>query len=163
MPCLCLRSADPSYRNCLALSLHASWLLTIPSKPTIQTTNSILVNCQPHTSLAFSPIFPSSLFLSPDVPEGCVILREHTPMSNLMACLWFNEVHRFTSRDQLSFGYTRDKIQRSVPSWKVNMFLDCQRRNFVVQVCSTGSACASEGACEELARIWFFLLSAVAF
>ena len=56
-------------------------------------------------------------------------------MSNLRACLWFNEVHRFTSRDQLSFGYTRDKIQRSVPSWKVNMFLDCQRRNFVVQVC----------------------------
>ncbi|PNT69644.1 hypothetical protein BRADI_3g59337v3 [Brachypodium distachyon] len=34
------------------------------------------------------------------VPEGSFIVRAHTPMSNLFSCLWFNEVNRFTSRDQ---------------------------------------------------------------
>eukprot|EP00249_Psilotum_nudum_P014361 c24783_g1_i2 orf=397-1842(-) len=67
-----------------------------------------------------------------DVPEGCVIIREHTTITNLFTCLWFNEVDRFTSRDQLSFAIVRKKIMEAVP-WKVNMFLDCERRNFVVQ------------------------------
>ncbi|KAJ7524008.1 hypothetical protein O6H91_18G073000 [Diphasiastrum complanatum] len=76
----------------------------------------------------------SSLKLSivSDVPEGCVIIREHTPITNLFGCLWFNEVDRFTSRDQLSFAIVRDKIMAQIP-WRVNMFLDCERRNFVVQ------------------------------
>ncbi|KAK9286687.1 hypothetical protein L1049_015089 [Liquidambar formosana] len=30
--------------------------------------------------------------------EASVILREHTPLTNLFMCLWFNEVVRFTSR-----------------------------------------------------------------
>lgn len=47
-----------------------------------------------------------------DVPEGSVIVRAHTPMSNLFSCLWFNEVNRFTSRDQLSFAYTFLKLRR---------------------------------------------------
>ncbi|ONK80212.1 uncharacterized protein A4U43_C01F15170 [Asparagus officinalis] len=67
-----------------------------------------------------------------DVPEGCVIIREHTPISNLFACLWFNEVDRFTSRDQISFSTVRDKILSKV-KWSVNMFEDCERRNFVIQ------------------------------
>ncbi|KAF9610825.1 hypothetical protein IFM89_025191 [Coptis chinensis] len=67
-----------------------------------------------------------------DVPEGCVIIREHIPITNLFTCLWFNEVDRFTSRDQLSFSTVRDKIMSRV-NWSVNMFLDCERRNFVVQ------------------------------
>ncbi|KAH7315082.1 hypothetical protein KP509_21G033000 [Ceratopteris richardii] len=67
-----------------------------------------------------------------DVPEGCVIVREHSPISNLFTCLWFNEVDRFTSRDQLSFAIVRKKIVEQV-SWRPNMFLDCERRNFVVQ------------------------------
>ncbi|GBG68982.1 hypothetical protein CBR_g3681 [Chara braunii] len=66
-----------------------------------------------------------------DVPEGCVLIREHLPLTNLFGCLWFNEVDRFTSRDQLSFGYTRDRM--SVPL-DVNMFMDCERRNIVVQI-----------------------------
>ncbi|KAI3761182.1 hypothetical protein L1987_51593 [Smallanthus sonchifolius] len=37
--------------------------------------------------------------------EASVIVREHTPVTNLFMCLWFNEVVRFTSRDQLSFPY----------------------------------------------------------
>ncbi|GFS46357.1 strawberry notch protein [Actinidia rufa] len=67
-----------------------------------------------------------------NVPEGCVIIREHIPISNLFTCLWFNEVDRFTSRDQISFSTVRDKIS-SRTNWTINMFLDCERRNFVVQ------------------------------
>lgn len=74
-----------------------------------------------------------------DVPEGCVIVREHIPISNLFTCLWFNEVDRFTSRDQISFSTVRDKI-RAKTNWTVNMFLDCERRNFVVQVNDCTSA-----------------------
>lgn len=68
-----------------------------------------------------------------DVPEGCVIIREHIPITNLFTCLWFNEVDRFTSRDQISFATVRNKITAKT-NWTVNMFLDCERRNFVVQV-----------------------------
>lgn len=71
--------------------------------------------------------------ITSDVPEGCVIIREHIPITNLFTCLWFNEVDRFTSRDQLSFSTVRDKIMQRV-NWTVDMFMDCERRNFVVQV-----------------------------
>ncbi|KAJ1405453.1 hypothetical protein SESBI_25807 [Sesbania bispinosa] len=67
-----------------------------------------------------------------NVPEGCVIVREHVPISNLFTCLWFNEVDRFTSRDQISFSTVRDKILSRV-DFHFNMFLDCERRNFVIQ------------------------------
>ncbi|GAA0140445.1 hypothetical protein LIER_01794 [Lithospermum erythrorhizon] len=66
-------------------------------------------------------------------PEFCVIVREHAPMSNLFSCLWFNEVDRLAARDQPSFSTVQDKIMAKV-SWSVNMFLDCEGRNFVVQV-----------------------------
>ncbi|XP_068638757.1 probable hexosyltransferase MUCI70 [Aristolochia californica] len=64
------------------------------------------------------------------VPEGSFILRAHTPMSNLFSCLWFNEVDRFTSRDQLSFAYTFLKLRRTNPGkpFFLNMFQDCERR-----------------------------------
>ncbi|OAY78024.1 hypothetical protein ACMD2_09617 [Ananas comosus] len=75
---------------------------------------------------------PAKLPITSDVPEGCVIIREHTPITNLFTCLWFNEVDRFTSRDQLSFSTVRDKIMSQV-NWTADMFLDCERRNFVVQ------------------------------
>lgn len=79
-----------------------------------------------------TPYSIDKLPITSDVPEGCVILREHVPISNLFSCLWFNEVDRFTSRDQISFSTVRDKI-RSKVNWTVSMFLDCERRNFVVQ------------------------------
>ncbi|KAH6792922.1 strawberry notch protein [Perilla frutescens var. hirtella] len=75
----------------------------------------------------------AKLPITSDVPEGCVIVREHIPISNLFTCLWFNEVDRFTSRDQISFSTVRDKI-RSKTNYTINMFLDCERRNFVVQI-----------------------------
>lgn len=59
-----------------------------------------------------------------DVPEGSFIVRAHTPISNLFSCLWFNEVDRFTSRDQLSFAYTYLKLRRMNPDrpFFLNMF-----------------------------------------
>ncbi|XP_062231968.1 probable hexosyltransferase MUCI70 isoform X1 [Phragmites australis] len=75
---------------------------------------------------------PAKLPITSDVPEGCVIIREHIPITNLFTCLWFNEVDRFTSRDQISFSTVRDKIRARV-GWMPEMFLDCERRNFVVQ------------------------------
>ena len=59
-----------------------------------------------------------------DVPEGSFVVRAHTPMSNLFSCLWFNEVDRFTSRDQLSFAYTFLKLKRMNPDqpFYLNMF-----------------------------------------
>ncbi|KAK1412308.1 hypothetical protein QVD17_33454 [Tagetes erecta] len=79
-----------------------------------------------------TPYSEAKLPIRSDVPEGCVVIREHIPISNLFTCLWFNEVDRFTSRDQISFSTVRDKIT-SKTNWTVHMFWDCQRRNFVVQ------------------------------
>ncbi|KAK4589943.1 hypothetical protein RGQ29_020496 [Quercus rubra] len=79
-----------------------------------------------------TPYSEAKLPITSDVPEGCVIVREHVPLSNLFTCLWFNEVDRFTSRDQISFAIVRDKIMAKV-NWSNYMFLDCERRNFVVQ------------------------------
>ncbi|EOY28228.1 F3H9.11 protein isoform 1 [Theobroma cacao] len=79
-----------------------------------------------------TPYSEAKLPITSDVPEGCVIIREHVPISNLFTCLWFNDVDRFTSRDQISFSTVRDKIAAKT-NWSVNMFLDCERRNFVVQ------------------------------
>ncbi|KAL7168306.1 hypothetical protein ACSBR2_038696 [Camellia fascicularis] len=69
------------------------------------------------------------------VLEGCVIIKKHIPITNLFTCLWFNEVDRFTSRDQLSFSTVQDIIMAEV-NWSVDMFMDCERRNFVIQVYS---------------------------
>ncbi|PIN19328.1 hypothetical protein CDL12_07988 [Handroanthus impetiginosus] len=79
-----------------------------------------------------TPYSPEKLPIISDVPEGCVIVREHIPITNLFTCLWFNEVDRFTSRDQISFSTVRDKI-RLKTNYTINMFLDCERRNFVIQ------------------------------
>ncbi|KAL7263729.1 hypothetical protein ACSBR1_001809 [Camellia fascicularis] len=60
--------------------------------------------------------------------EASVIVREHTPLTNLLMCLWFNEVVRFTSRDQLSFPYVlwRLRVLRNI-----NMFPVCTRKALV--------------------------------
>ncbi|KAG8494472.1 hypothetical protein CXB51_011922 [Gossypium anomalum] len=79
-----------------------------------------------------TPYSEAKLPITSDVPEGCAIIREHVPISNLFTCLWFNEIDRFTSRDQLSFSTVRDRVAAKT-NWTVNMFLDCERRNFVVQ------------------------------
>ncbi|XWS24832.1 hypothetical protein CRYUN_Cryun27aG0018800 [Craigia yunnanensis] len=77
----------------------------------------------------FNSSDPKKLLPS-NVPEGSFIVRAHTPMSNLFSCLWFNEVERFTPRDQLSFAYTYQKLRRMNPDkpFYLNMFKDCERR-----------------------------------
>jgi hypothetical protein len=77
----------------------------------------------------FDPSDPNKLLPS-NVPEGSFIIRAHTPMSNLFSCLWFNEVERFTPRDQLSFAHTYQKLRRMNPGkpFYLNMFKDCERR-----------------------------------
>ncbi|GFP97059.1 hypothetical protein PHJA_001850000 [Phtheirospermum japonicum] len=58
-----------------------------------------------------------------DVPEGAIIIREHTVLNNLFSCLWYNEVHLFTPRDQLSFGYV---VYRLGGLFKFFMFPNCE-------------------------------------
>lgn len=64
-----------------------------------------------------------------DVPEGAVIIREHTALSNLFSCLWFNEVNLFTPRDQLSFGYV---VYRLKGLFKFYMFPNCEYNSLFV-------------------------------
>ncbi|GKB82554.1 circadian locomoter output cycles protein like protein [Tanacetum coccineum] len=58
-----------------------------------------------------------------DVPEGAIIIREHTALNNLFSCLWFNEVNLLTPRDQLSFGFVVYRLQGN---FKFFMFPNCE-------------------------------------
>lgn len=60
--------------------------------------------------------------------EASIIVRHHTKSSNLIACLWFNEVVRFTSRDQLSFPYV---LWRFKELRDINLFPVCTRKDIV--------------------------------
>ncbi|KAH0859027.1 hypothetical protein HID58_087288 [Brassica napus] len=60
--------------------------------------------------------------------EASVIVMEHTPLTNLFMCLWFNEVVRYTSRDQLSFPYVFWRLKGLK---KVNTFPVCTRKDLV--------------------------------
>ncbi|PSS23648.1 Circadian locomoter output cycles protein like [Actinidia chinensis var. chinensis] len=64
-----------------------------------------------------------------DVPEGAIIIREHTALNNLFSCLWFNEVNLFTPRDQLSFGYV---VYRLGGVFKFFMFPNCEYNSIFV-------------------------------
>ncbi|WOL05291.1 hypothetical protein Cni_G14018 [Canna indica] len=64
-----------------------------------------------------------------DVPEGAIIIREHTAMTNLFSCLWFNEVNLFTPRDQLSFGYV---VHRLSNKFKFFMFPNCEYNSLFI-------------------------------
>ncbi|BAS86575.1 Os03g0769050 [Oryza sativa Japonica Group] len=59
--------------------------------------------------------------------EASVIVRDHAPLTNLFMCLWFNEVVRFTSRDQLSFPYVLRRLR--MPG--VHLFPVCARKDLV--------------------------------
>lgn len=64
-----------------------------------------------------------------DVPEGAVLIREHTTLTNLFSCLWFNEVNLFTPRDQLSFGYV---LYRLGDAFKFFMFPNCEYNSLFI-------------------------------
>ncbi|KAL0360111.1 UNVERIFIED_CONTAM: hypothetical protein Sradi_3695600 [Sesamum radiatum] len=96
-----------------------------------------------------------------DVPEGSFIVRAHTPMSNLFSCLWFNEVDRFTPRDQLSFAYTYHKLRRTNPEkpFHLNMFKDCERRK-IAKLYHHRVICIVK-SCGESGSIWCKFATAV--
>lgn len=50
-------------------------------------------------------------------------------MSNLLSCLWFNEVNLFTPRDQLSFGYA---VYRLGDALKFFMFPNCEYNSLFI-------------------------------
>ena len=83
--------------------------------------NNVLINVSLLIIIILRPF--SCFALHTDVPEGAVIIREHTAMNNLFSCLWFNEVHLLTPRDQLSFGYVVDRLKGA---FKVFMFQNCE-------------------------------------
>ncbi|KAJ0980926.1 hypothetical protein J5N97_009181 [Dioscorea zingiberensis] len=64
-----------------------------------------------------------------DVPEGAVLIREHTTMTNLFSCLWFNEVNLFTPRDQLSFGHV---VYRLGDAFNFFMFPNCEYNSLFI-------------------------------
>ncbi|CAI9786420.1 unnamed protein product [Fraxinus pennsylvanica] len=64
-----------------------------------------------------------------DVPEGAIIIREHTTLNNLFSCLWFNEVNLFTPRDQISFGYV---VYRLGGLFKTFMFPNCEYNSIFI-------------------------------
>ncbi|KAG1361011.1 hypothetical protein COCNU_09G004740 [Cocos nucifera] len=64
-----------------------------------------------------------------DVPEGAVIIREHTTMTDLFSCLWFNEVNLLTPRDQLSFGYV---VYRLGDAFRFFMFPNCEYNSLFI-------------------------------
>ncbi|KAJ6843440.1 uncharacterized protein M6B38_296635 [Iris pallida] len=74
------------------------------------------------------PWSPSKHTLS-DVPEGAVIIREHTAINNLFSCLWFNEVNLFTPRDQISFGYV---VYRLGDAFRFFMFPNCEYNSLFI-------------------------------
>ncbi|CAN6162681.1 unnamed protein product [Urochloa humidicola] len=63
------------------------------------------------------------------VPEGAVLIREHTTMTDLFSCLWFNEVNLFTPRDQISFGYV---VHRLGDALKFFMFPNCEYNSLFI-------------------------------
>ncbi|KAB1226808.1 hypothetical protein CJ030_MR1G021680 [Morella rubra] len=74
------------------------------------------------------PWSPGGKFFS-NVPEGAIIILEHTAMTNLFSCLWFNEVNLFTPKDQLRFGYV---IYRLQGLFKFSMFPNCEYSSLFV-------------------------------
>ncbi|KAF5938977.1 hypothetical protein HYC85_023236 [Camellia sinensis] len=104
---------------------HCVWEEVHQNKHLINTTTQPLMNSSTFTSLMVSPSLTLQTYTPlPNVPEGSFIVRAYSPMSNLFSCLWFNEVNRFTSCDQLSFAYTFLKLKRLNPGrpFFLNMF-----------------------------------------
>ncbi|KAK0575515.1 hypothetical protein LWI29_001908 [Acer saccharum] len=84
--------------------------------------------------------------------EASVIVRKHTPLTNLFMCLWFNEVVRYTSRDQLSFPYVlwRLKVLKNI-----NMFPISFSSPFIIFFDRDGQISIGEG----FSAIWMIVKS----
>lgn len=53
--------------------------------------------------------------------EGQILMRRNTPLTRLLGCTWFNEMARYSERDQLSFNYIINKIN-ALPKVKLHPF-----------------------------------------
>ena len=61
--------------------------------------------------------------IATDVPESNTIIREHNSLTNLFSCIWFNEVVRFSQREQVSFGYVKKRMSLRLPMY---IWPDCR-------------------------------------
>lgn len=68
-----------------------------------------------------------NFYVSAALAEASIIIREHNAATNLFMCAWFNEVVRFTARDQLSFPYVLIRL----PVLHLHMFPVCTRKALV--------------------------------
>lgn len=89
---------------------------------------SFNIKTKAHCAYLYDLMLVRSYFFTAALNEASVIVRKHTPLTNLFMCLWFNEVVRFTSRDQLSFPYVlwRLKLLKDI-----NVFPVCVRKDLV--------------------------------
>lgn len=89
-----------------------------------------MFSCSSLSTIMFGDVvLLTTIYDVSDVPEGAVIIREHTAINNLFSCLWFNEVHLFTPRDQLSFGYVAYRLG---DAFKFFMFPNCEYNSLFV-------------------------------
>ncbi|EFJ18227.1 hypothetical protein SELMODRAFT_420228 [Selaginella moellendorffii] len=73
-----------------------------------------------------APILPTFLGAKFDISRCSRGSSDHPRAHStheLVCCLWFNEVNRFTPRDQLSFGYVVHRLNGSFPLF---MFPNCE-------------------------------------
>ena len=61
--------------------------------------------------------------IATDVPESNTVIREHNSLTNLFSCIWFNEVVRFSQREQVSFGYVKKRMSLRLPMY---IWPDCR-------------------------------------
>jgi len=61
--------------------------------------------------------------IATDVPESNTVIREHNSLTNLFSCIWFNEVVRFSQREQISFGYVKKRMSLRLPMY---IWPDCR-------------------------------------
>ena len=88
--------------------------------------------------------FPPHLVLAA-LAEASIIIREHTPATNLFMCCWFNEMVRFTSRDQLSFVHVLRRLGIVHPKF----FTTCMRKAMVNKLGHMRKASRLEGHGEK--------------
>ncbi|CAL5328893.1 unnamed protein product [Camellia sinensis] len=102
-----------------------------PKKKTVSATREVkvrnVITCGSPQNKC--PWISAEIWALRNVPEGAIIIREHTALNDLFSCLWFNEVNLFTPRDQLSFGYVGYRLGHP---FKFFMFPNCEYNSIFV-------------------------------
>ncbi|CAL5378101.1 unnamed protein product [Camellia sinensis] len=102
-----------------------------PKKKTVSATREVkvrnVITCGSPQNKC--PWISAEIWALRNVPEGAIIIREHTALNDLFSCLWFNEINLFTPRDQLSFGYV---VYRLGHAFKFFMSPNCEYNSIFV-------------------------------